>query len=99
VEARHFVALVGGVSPFRRAQATHSQHHAKNAYPTVGELEKDGVITRKIYAEVPPRVEYSLTEYGKTLSPILRQMCRWGEAHRDKAEKYSAKKIALKKSA
>lgn len=45
------------------------------------ELEKDGVINRKVYAQVPPKVEYRLTEYGKTLSPILIAMCEWGEKH------------------
>ncbi len=43
------------------------------------ELEADGVITRKIYAEIPPRVEYFLTEKGKTLCPIIESMRIWGE--------------------
>jgi DNA-binding HxlR family transcriptional regulator len=43
------------------------------------QLEKDGFVFRKIYAEVPPRVEYSLTEEGKTLIPILEAMCLWGK--------------------
>ncbi len=42
------------------------------------ELERDGIITRKVYAEVPPKVEYNLTEFGKTLEPILLQMRDWG---------------------
>jgi DNA-binding HxlR family transcriptional regulator len=43
------------------------------------ELEADGVIQRKVFAEVPPRVEYSLTEYGKTLIPVINIICDWGE--------------------
>jgi DNA-binding HxlR family transcriptional regulator len=43
------------------------------------QLEKDGFVFRKIYAEVPPRVEYSLTEEGKTLIPTLEAMCLWGK--------------------
>lgn len=43
------------------------------------ELERDGVIARKVFAEVPPRVEYSLTDYGKTLVPVIQQICHWGE--------------------
>lgn len=44
------------------------------------ELEKDGVVHREVYREVPPRVEYSLTEFGRTLSPIILQMRDWGES-------------------
>jgi DNA-binding HxlR family transcriptional regulator len=42
------------------------------------ELEKDGVIRRKVFPEVPPRVEYAMTDFGKTLIPILRELCKWG---------------------
>lgn len=42
------------------------------------ELEQDGIVTRKVYAVVPPKVEYSLTEAGKSLRPILDAMCQWG---------------------
>ena len=45
------------------------------------QLEEDGLITRKVYAEVPPKVEYSLTETGKSLMPILDQLCEWGSEH------------------
>ena len=43
------------------------------------ELEKDGLINRKVYPVVPPKTEYSLTEFGKTLTPILDELCKWGE--------------------
>ncbi len=43
------------------------------------ELELDNVLTRKIYAEIPPRVEYFLTEKGKSLCPIIKNMKIWGE--------------------
>jgi DNA-binding HxlR family transcriptional regulator len=45
------------------------------------ELEADLIITRKIYAEVPPKVEYSLTEVGKKLQPILQQLEEWGKVY------------------
>ncbi|WP_276978831.1 helix-turn-helix domain-containing protein [Flavobacterium filum] len=46
------------------------------------ELEDDGIISRKIYAEIPPRVEYTLTEFGLTLSPIIQSMAEWGKQYR-----------------
>jgi DNA-binding HxlR family transcriptional regulator len=45
------------------------------------ELEMDDLIHREVYPEVPPRVEYSLTAYGKTLIPILNEMAKWGLEH------------------
>lgn len=45
------------------------------------ELEEAGVITRISYNQVPPKVEYELTEYGWSLKEILHLMCRWGDTH------------------
>ena len=42
------------------------------------ELEKDNIVIRKNYQEMPPRVDYSLTEYGKTANELVDTMCRWG---------------------
>jgi DNA-binding HxlR family transcriptional regulator len=44
------------------------------------EMERDGIVHRKVYAQVPPRVEYSLTVTGKSLMPVVHAMCRWGNA-------------------
>lgn len=41
------------------------------------ELERDGIVSRKVYAEVPPKVEYSLTERGGSLRPVVNAMCGW----------------------
>lgn len=46
------------------------------------ELENDGLIKRKVYAEVPPRVEYSLNELGRSLLPIISTMADWGNNYK-----------------
>jgi DNA-binding HxlR family transcriptional regulator len=45
------------------------------------ELEEQGVVHREVYREVPPKVEYWLTDYGKTLRPITDLLCSWGRKH------------------
>ena len=47
-------------------------------------MEKDGLVSRKVYAEVPPRVEYSLTKIGMSIKPILDVMYEWGEDYKRK---------------
>ena len=54
----------------------------KTLSSTLKELEADGLVHREEYPQIPPKVEYSLTERGKSLIPILDQMCTWGEEHR-----------------
>jgi DNA-binding HxlR family transcriptional regulator len=48
------------------------------------ELENDGLVERKVYPQVPPKVEYSLTDLGESLMPILKSMCDWGEVYYEK---------------
>jgi len=50
------------------------------------ELERDGIVHREVYKQVPPKVEYSLTEFGRTLEPIILAMKAWGEANKSKLE-------------
>jgi DNA-binding HxlR family transcriptional regulator len=60
------------------------------------ELEADGLILRKVYAEVPPKVEYSLSPRGRTLEPVIRALKAWGDRHCDLAGEAEAAAGAAK---
>ena len=53
---------------------------------TLKKMEADGLVIRRDYGEIPPRVDYSLTPRGRSLEPILRAMERWAQDHREEAE-------------
>lgn len=66
------------------------------------QLEEDGLVSRKIYAEVPPRVEYSLTPLGQSLTPVLEQLEMWAKEHSDEllnARVNAIQKVSGEKSA
>ncbi len=54
-------------------------------------LEEDGLIERTVYPQIPPKVEYTLTEFGSTLIPVFKEMNKWGRAYFEAAEKENAK--------
>ena len=54
------------------------------------EMESDGIVARKDFREIPPRVEYSLTGFGVSLSEALRSLCDWGREHMSRIEKAKA---------
>ena len=54
----------------------------KTLSATLKELEADDLVHREEYPQIPPKVEYSLTERGKSLMPILDQLCEWGDKNR-----------------
>lgn len=49
-------------------------------------MEADGIITRTVYPEVPPRVEYALSELGETMRPIIKSMEQWGQSYKNNTE-------------
>jgi DNA-binding HxlR family transcriptional regulator len=57
----------------------------KTLSSTLKELERDGIVIRKEYPQIPPKVEYSLSERGRTLIPVIDMMCAWGETHHAEA--------------
>lgn len=61
-------------------------------------LEKDGLVGRKIYPEVPPRVEYFLTDFGKTLIPMLEEIARWGRGLAESRGKLVDRRGKVKKA-
>ncbi len=61
----------------------------------VRELEADGIVGREVYREVPPKVEYFLTDYGESLKPALLLLCHWGDTHLVRVQRESANEATL----
>ena len=59
------------------------------------ELENDGIVHREVYPQVPPKVEYSLTEFGRTLMPVIEAMHRWGEQYAAECVKHKKAAVGL----
>ncbi len=79
---------------YRLRQGTYRLSELKRHMPWISEkvlirqlreLEADGLVLRHDHGTKPPRVDYSLTEYGQTLGPLLDEMCRWGGGHIDRS--------------
>ena len=70
----------------REQNISRAAEHLHITQPTLSrqlkELENDGLVIRKEYPQIPPKVEYSLSERGKSLMPILDGMCEWGDKNR-----------------
>ena len=73
--------LMSGTLRFSELRRFMPQATSKMLTQQLRELEADGIIHREVYPVVPPRTEYSLTEFGRTLSPVLTAMCDWGKEY------------------
>ena len=71
----------GGVRRFLELQRLIPGITRKMLTQHLRELERDGVVARQVFDEMPLRVEYSLTKYGLTLRPLMRVLCDWGSKH------------------
>jgi DNA-binding HxlR family transcriptional regulator len=90
------IALSSGRMRFRDLRTTVDGISAKVLTDTLRDLERDGIVTRHVYAEVPPRVEYELTLLGRTLHMPLEALGRWAEEHIEEVlaarEEYDARR-------
>ncbi len=68
----HYVPVITAEDPW---------HQSKMLTQQLRELEESDIVTRKSYNQVPPKVEYSLSEYGETLGGLLDTLCQWGTMH------------------
>jgi len=75
--------LIGGVLRFGELRKKIPMVTANVLTRQLRELEEDGLICRTVYAEVPPKVEYRLSELGRSLAPILEALNKWGAEHID----------------
>ncbi|MCO5359402.1 helix-turn-helix domain-containing protein [Staphylococcus pasteuri] len=71
--------LLNNTLRFNEIQRLLPQASPKMLSQQLKELQKEGFIEKVIYPEVPPKTEYYMTDYGKTLEHILNEMCNWGE--------------------
>lgn len=70
--------LLDGTKRFSELKRSIAHVSPKVLTANLRQMEEDGLVTRKVYPEVPPRVEYSLTETGKSLAPVIDAMKTWG---------------------
>lgn len=78
--------LLGGAKRFSELSRALGGVTQKMLTQQLREMERHGLVERKIYAQVPPKVEYSLTPLGRSLKPVVDAMCRWGDLHGASAE-------------
>lgn len=82
MESINSSCLMPGSKRFGKLQRSIGQISQKVLTSNLKEMETKGIVHRKVYAEVPPRVEYSLTDLVKSLKPIIDSMWNWGENYK-----------------
>lgn len=73
--------LSNGLGRFGELRRAIPQITKKMLTQQLRELESDGIVCRKEFDEIPSRVEYSLTEYGRGMAPVIEAICQWGAEH------------------
>ena len=92
METYHFVLFVTTNYAVWKIKILYSRH-SKVLTQELKELEFLGLIDRKVFKELPPRVEYTLTKTGESLKPVLKVLCDWGKSRGIELEKSKSKVI------
>lgn len=87
IQGKHKMAILYCLMEFQPVRFNEMRRYLGNLADrtlsvNLKELERDGLVTRREYPQVPPKVEYTLTELGASLMDVLDQLCVWGEEHR-----------------
>lgn len=73
--------LFDGIARFNELQRAVQGISKRVLTQQLRQLERDGIVSRRVYDQSPPRVEYSLTDFGRTLAPVMERLCEWGELY------------------
>jgi DNA-binding HxlR family transcriptional regulator len=73
--------LADGIARFNELQRAVAGISKRVLAQQLRQLERDGIVARRVYDQSPPRVEYSLTDFGRTLEPVMERLCQWGETY------------------
>ena len=87
ISGKHKMVILYGLMEYQPVRFNEMKRYLgcitdKTLSQNLKELEADGLVKRKEYPQIPPKVEYSLTELGESLMVVLDQLCVWGEKHR-----------------
>ena len=77
------IRLAEGTKRFGELQKSIEEISPKMLTQQLRKMEKEGLVNRKVFAEIPPKVEYSLTEKGKALGPVMDKIIEWGDKYID----------------